>query len=428
MKNKLKILLLFIALVAAVFTVSKHLNSDHRFKPISSDAEGYYQYLPSIFIKKDIMDQPYSYWLEDGRLFNKYTCGVALLELPFFTVAHIYTKITDPESATGYTNNYVNAIVLAAAFYFVLGLFFLYYFLRRFFSVLVCLLTLLCIYIGTNLFYYVHAESGMSHVFSFFLYSALIYFTPYFLEFRKLKYTIIIALILGISALLRPTNILISMFILFYDVYSLKALRERILLLLRNYKALLIIALAGVIIYLPQMYYWYVMFEKPFVNSYRYDVAVTGFINWRHPKIFEVLLGHRSGWLLYTPIMLISVIGLIWIAIKKNYHSIGIVILFLVMLYLSASWSAYTFGWGFGYRPFVELYTFLAIPFAYIVSRVLYSKSISLKALIFLFVANCIFVNQRFFQFYSGWDGPGWTWEYTRSIFKYAYYLTDKPF
>lgn len=428
MKRRLKQVLLFVVLVATVFSLSKYLNRDNRFKTISSDGEGYYQYLTAIFIKKDITDQPYAYWMEDGSLFNKYTCGVALMELPFFAGAHFYTKITDPERATGYTGNYANAIVLAAAFYLILGMFMLYYFLRKYFTVMVCLITLACIYAGTNLFYYVHAENGMSHVYSFFLYSALVYFTPYFLEFRKLKYTIIIALILAVSALLRPTNIIISMFIVFYDVYSLKALRERILLLLKNYKALLIIAVTGVIIYIPQMYYWHTMLGKLLVNSYRYDVAVTGFINWRSPKIFEVMLGHRSGWLLYTPIMLLAVIGMVWMTIKRSYHSIGILVIFLVMLYLAASWSAYTFGWAFGFRPFIELYAFLAIPFAYVIARVLSSRSILLKLVVFIFAANSIFLNQRFFQFYSGWDGPGWTWEYTHSIFKYAYYITDKPF
>ena len=423
MNQRLKIIVLFIVLVAAVFAFSKYINRDNRFKPISSDAEGYYQYLPAIFIKKNITDQPYSYWMEDGRLFNKYTCGVALLELPFFAGAHAYTKITDPDNATGYTNNYVNAIVLSAAFYMVLGMFLLYYFLRRYFSVFVCLVTLICIYGGTNLFYYVHAECGMSHVYSFFLYSAFVYFTPYFLEFRKLKYTFVIALILGISVLLRPTNIIISMFVLFYDVYSFKALRERFFLLLRNYRSLVIIALAGIIVYIPQMYYWHTMFGKPFINSYRYDIAVTGFINWRSPRLIEVLFGHRSGWLLYTPIMLIAVIGIIWMAIKKAYHAIGILIIFLVMLYLSASWSAYTFGWAYGYRPFIELYAFLAIPFAYVLACTFSSRSIALKALVVIFLVHGLFLNRRLFEIYSGWDGPEWTWKRTKGIFKHAYYL-----
>jgi hypothetical protein len=423
MKKRLRIVLLFIVLVGAVFALSKYINRDGRFKTISSDGEGYYQYLPAVFIKKDITAQPYSYWLEDGRLFNKYTCGVALLELPFFIVAHAYTRLTDPVNANGYTENYADAIMLSAAFYMVLGMFLLYRFLRRYFPEFACIVTLVCIYAGTNMFYYVHGESGMSHVYSFFLYGTFVHFTPYFLEFRKLKYTLIIAIVLGISVLLRPTNIIISLFILFYAVYSTKALRERIMLLLRNYKSLLLIMAACIIVYIPQMYYWHTMFGKLFVNSYKYDIAVTGFINWRSPKILEVLFGHRSGWLLYTPIMLLAVIGMIRMAIKRSHHAIGILFIFLVMLYLGASWSAYTFGWAYGYRPFIELYAFLAIPFAYMVSLAFNGKSLVLKALVAVFILNGLFVNRRLFEIYSGWDGPEWTWERTKDVFRHAYFL-----
>lgn len=428
--KNIKPILIFVLLTCGVLAHSLYLNRTGRFNTIASDAEGYYQYLPAVFIKKDITHQPYSFYMEDGSLFNKYTCGVAIMQMPFFLYAHGFTLLTNPQAATGYTGNYRHAIRTASAFYLTGALFFLFYFLRRYFRSRDVIIALGLIYFGTNLFFYVHGEPGMSHVYSFFLFAAFMYYTPRFLEFRKLKYTLIISLILAISVLLRPTNILIGLFILLYGVQSMSALRERIMLLLENFTAFIWMAVITLLIYAPQMYYWNETIGKLFVNSYRYDVAVTGFINWRSPKIPEVLAGHRSGWLLYTPIMLLALIGLAWTIAKKAFHLHGwaILAIFLPMLYLCASWSAYTFGWAFGYRPFIELYAFLSIPFTFVIARVLETRKIIVKALAIIFIANCVFLNIRFFQFYSGWDGPGWTWEYTGHVFKYAYYLSNQLF
>lgn len=59
-------------------------------KVIWSDGEGYYVYLPSVFIFHDfvkdaVRDTGYIKAFQDtGKIFSKYTCGVAILEMPFF--------------------------------------------------------------------------------------------------------------------------------------------------------------------------------------------------------------------------------------------------------------------------------------------------------------------------------------------------------
>lgn len=424
MKQTLKAGSLFVLLVSMVFSISIHFDYEERYKVISSDAEGYYQYLPAVFIKKDITDQPYSYYMEDGRLFNKYTCGVALLEMPFFLGAHLYTRLTESEAADGYSQNYEYALQLSAAFYLVAGMFCLYYFLRRYFPAWAIVISLLAIYQGTNMLYYTNGEAGMSHVYSFFIFSAFICFTPHFLEFKGIKFTLVTGLLLGIAVLLRPTNIILGFFILFYDVYNFRELRDRFMLLLGRWWHFAIIAVIGVLVFIPQMYYWNKMLGKLFVNSYRYDVAVTGFINWRNPKILQVLAGHRSGWLLYAPVMILSLIGLVWIFIKHAYHSRGLMIIFLILLYLSGSWSAYTFGSAYGYRPFIELSAFLSIPFVFMMWKIFRSNSIVLKALLVLFIANCIFLNYRLIELYdASWDGLWWKWENYFHTIKQAYYI-----
>lgn len=57
-----------------------------------SDSEGYYKYLPALFILRDFHRvEPGSVWPyynDRGEYLIKYSCGVAYFELPAFFIAH----------------------------------------------------------------------------------------------------------------------------------------------------------------------------------------------------------------------------------------------------------------------------------------------------------------------------------------------------
>ena len=61
---------------------------------IWSDAEGYYKYLPGLFILRDFhkldAGSVWPYYNDQGEFVNKYTCGVAYFQLPFFLAGHIW--------------------------------------------------------------------------------------------------------------------------------------------------------------------------------------------------------------------------------------------------------------------------------------------------------------------------------------------------
>ncbi|MCF8229989.1 MAG: hypothetical protein K9J24_13665, partial [Bacteroidales bacterium] len=64
---------------------------------------------------------------------------------------------------------------VAAVFYLMAGMLLLGLFLKKHFRKLVVWLVLFSILAGTNLFYYSMDETGMSHVYSFFLFSLFLY-------------------------------------------------------------------------------------------------------------------------------------------------------------------------------------------------------------------------------------------------------------
>ena len=66
----------------------------------------------------------------NSKIYTKYTCGVALMEAPFFLVAHFLSKPLGFAS-DGHSLPYSYGIMLAGLFYFWLGIFYLYKFLVK---------------------------------------------------------------------------------------------------------------------------------------------------------------------------------------------------------------------------------------------------------------------------------------------------------
>ena len=108
---------------------------------IEADGKGYYAYLPAIFIYHDLnfgfFDEiekekyynPNGYYDYranggHGEYINKYYCGTAVAELPFFLGAHLLTRIQGGDT-DGYSKNYLVSVSIAALFYLFIGLFFL---------------------------------------------------------------------------------------------------------------------------------------------------------------------------------------------------------------------------------------------------------------------------------------------------------------
>lgn len=226
----------------------------------------------------------------------------------------------------------------------------------------------------------------------------------------------------GLATLIRPTNILLILLFLFYEVYSIEELKRRIASHLKKYYIFIIMIGVSLIVAFPQMLYWYYTTGKPIVFSYGYNHE--SFSNWKSPKIIEVLIGHKSGWLTHTPIMLLSLIGLI-ISIKMRKVSAPIIIIiFGLTLWICASWWAYTFGCSFGYRSFVEYYVLLILPTALLVFKILNGNSKFLILVFLLLTAILIYLNIQMTYLYikaGCWDGPDWHWSDYFNILKLSF-------
>lgn len=399
--------------IALFLNTSKIMRFENNI--IKDDVVSYYGYLPATFIYKDIKlgfvdnykgNHKFTIWYnetKDGKRVFKVSCGMAIMYSPFFFLGHIVALITK-QDAGGYSTPYRAAIILAVCFYLFWGLFFLYKALRKMFDFRAALISLLALVLGTNIFYYSSIESGMSHVYNFSLFCLFIWLTIKWHEKPNFSNSIFIGLVSGLISLIRPSNVIIALFFVFYNITTFKDLKVKFKFLLLKYLQILVLLLSAFVVWIPQFVYW-----KTFTGQWFYYSYGNESFFWGNPQIINTLFSYRKGLFVYTPIIIFSFIGFLFL--RKNENTKGLVfpaLLFtLLNIYIVSSWWCWWYGGGFGLRAYIDSYAILALPFAAFTSFVLNSKKnykIFYSIVLFLLIGHQIFET---FQYYYGsihWD------------------------
>lgn len=401
-----KLLLLVAVAITAVF-IFKYGKAKDTFY---GDAFGYYVYLPSTFIHHNLTT-PFTTpdknlndgfkWIfgvlkdaknSKGLYLNQYTYGIALMESPFFFIAHAFEKIKGTD-ANGYSATYNYLIKGGTLLYAILGLMVVYKVLKKYFSTTLALSGAVALFLCTNLFWFAVFQAGMAHVPLFFLYALLVYLTIRIYERPTLSLFIITGFIAGLITLIRPTDILCLLIPLLYDVYSKETINKKISFLKAHKQHIGWAALFFILPIIPQLLYW-----KAVTGSYLcYSYGDQSF-DFRHPKIIEGLFYFSNGWLPYAPIMLFSIIGLIFYKTLRKWEWC-IAIVFAIYVYIIYSWYCYYYLNGLGSRPMIHLYPLLALPltafFRYISERKLPVKVAFVSLCAFLCSVNLCFSVQQ---------------------------------
>lgn len=365
------ILILLISVLLSFFLCYRlFLPKEQGWKTIiTSDGRGYYAYLPAIFIYGDLTFQQvtktekkiygrYDYLPEylvtvNKKTVNKYFAGEALLLMPFFLMALLFSWIIGLP-LDGYSFFFQFFIGLGALFYLIGGLLFLQRILQR-----LCLpdgiisWIIPVILLGTNLFYYSIWQASMSHVYSFFAINGFIFFTLKAMERRDKLHPVLAGLFLGLVILIRPVNGLVILLVPFlcpgwqefvsYFRYSLAG------------RGLLAIPAAGAVIVI-QPILWYLQTGEFLIWSYPNE----GFY-FRNPEIVNVLFSYQKGLFIYTPVLLLSLLGLVILSGKKFFRFFFTFCFLVLLIYITASWWNWYYGDGFGMRPFIDFYGVFAI-------------------------------------------------------------------
>lgn len=368
---------------------------------LESDAKGYYAYLPAVFIYHDLNfgffdkiekqkyynpNLQYDYRATGhGSIINKYYCGTAIAQLPFFLSAHALTLLTGAD-ADGYSKLYMFSVSLAALFYLLLGLYFLnklllLYEVKEKHRALLIAMTAL----GTHAFNYAVVEPGMSHIYSFAFVCLFMYVVKLFFIKPTFRYAVFASLLLGIVVLIRPVNVLL-VFVVFFLAGSSNQLMQGLRYLVGRgvrsfFLPALVLGVASVQLII------YKLSTGAFI-VYSYEREGFHFLT---PHMWDILFSYRKGLFLYTPVLLLSMPALFFLWKRSRYEVLTWLSFFLLITYIFSSWWMWFYGGSFSSRVYVEFIPLFIVPVGLWLSKM---SSLAIKRVVVVLLFLFLLLNQ----------------------------------
>lgn len=354
-------------------------------QPVLSDGAGYYIYLPQWFIYHtdnfEFIDSITTKYPDskfginqidrgnDDQVLNKYYTGTAVSNAPFFLIAHAQAALSG-EDTDGYSQPYLMWMNVGSIAYFLFGCIGFYLFMRRFgierFWILVGIYGMAY---ATNLSYYVNVLVPFAHVFSFAAVAWVLFFAKKWIDTDRSASFFWMCFFLGWAAIIRPTNVLVVVFIPFLFP-SLRFFGTQLLTWLKNRKtALMLGMLAFFAFVLFQLFLTHAQSGEWRLNTYTDE----GFDNWLQPEMWNVLFSWRKGLFIYAPVLFLMIPGLVLLFRKNRFLFWGFVFFFTLTTYVVSSWWCWWYGGGLGMRVFID---YLAILFIPIVLLLQYTKTV----------------------------------------------------
>ena len=411
-------------------------------KVLSWDIFGYYLYLPLIFIYNDlglkniqvvhqIIDtyQSTSTFYQampalEGQWVLKYPMGMAVLYFPFFFVGHIWAMLTSyPDD--GFSFPYQASLLYGSLVYTTIGLVYLKRSLDTFFRSRLSLLIIFILVFGTNFLVHTvfHGQGLMSHNYLFMLFALVFWYTLKWHSNPSMKSAFWLALFVGLASLSRPTEFLVILVPLFWNVSIKNGFEDKVKLLRREWKSVITVVITILLIGSAQLFYYKTFTGQFFFNSYSNNPG-EGF-EFLSPFIWEVLFSFRKGWLIYTPIMILAIVGFVFLYIKNQAAFLSVLIFFLLSFYIISSWSCWWYADSFSQRSFIPMYVFLSLPLGHLLQSVFEKTKVWLRIVFSMLII--LLVSLNLFQSWQFLHGIIHTSRMTKGYYSQVFLKTSVP-
>ena len=419
LKHKRSLIVLILILLVDIFLNFQFAGWKNFYAgTISGDAAGYYYYLPAFFydnpaqldsaqnnLDKYHFSPGFDFAMKapNGNYIMKYSCGMAICNLPFFLFAHFYSSVFG-YSVDGFSMPYQFLINAAGLCMVILGLWFLRKILLKFFSDSVTAITLFTIGIVSNYFQYSAISDMTQQTYLFSFYSIIIFLSIKWNENPSKSNSIYIGLLCGLSTLIRPTEFLTFFLPLFWGVSFQNGFKWNLKMLWQKRFYIFLIALSAIIVGSVQIIYW-----KTYSGQWLfYSYGEGQYFEWLKPHFHGVLVSYKKGWLVYTPVMIFALAGF-WFLLKSEPKLfLGISIYFICFLYLVCSWNQWIYGGSWSMRAMIQCYPLLAFPLSSFYQFTLTRRwvfSIVVFLLIIFTYVNSVFMYQAYFTSQAVLDG-----------------------
>ncbi|RMG88425.1 MAG: hypothetical protein D6714_00700 [Bacteroidetes bacterium] len=346
----------------------------HTQATLSWDVSGYYFYLPAFFIygdpkklafKDEILEKYLPTWNDfqqgwldepSGNYVMKYSSGMAIMYAPAFAIAHQVAKASTRWPADGFSRPYQLAIGLESLLVALLGLWFLRKILRVYFGEWPTAAALVAIVFGTNFLNYSAISGAMTHNYLFALYAVLIWRTILFYQKPTSLNAACIGALVGLMALTRPTEILSALIPL---LWGMEGWKSRLGFIQKHAGKYALAAATTLAVGSVQLMYWKWVTGRWLVYSYEDQ----GF-SWLHPHLMDGIFSYKSGWLVYSPILIFALAGFWFLYRTRRTLFPAIFTFFVLFTYVTFAWDEWLYGGSLGQRAMVQSYAVLAFPMA----------------------------------------------------------------
>lgn len=368
----------------------------------ASDEVQYYAYLRSIWFDHDVsFENEYRYFYDrgvaatpgfhetflerttaTGRRINFGTIGSALLWSPFFAAGHVAAGLVGA-AQDGYSQPYITAVAVGSAVYGWLALWLGVAAARR--LVPVPTWTVVAIWLGTPLLFYMYVAPPMSHACSAFA-AALFLWT--WLRVRRTWSAAGCAALGALAALMgmvREQDVFIAAgpaldFAGTWWRAEGREVRRRLL------AGALVAIPAFAVAFLPQALAYLALNGRLGPSP-----LVTRKMTWTAPHALGVLASPAHGFLVWTPLGVLALAGLAWLAWRplgrdggpeaglgqglerpadRRLVALAMLAMVTVQVYVAGSVESWTVAGAFGQRRFVALTAVLVVGLAVVGARV----------------------------------------------------------
>ena len=360
------------------------------------DVFGYYLYLPASVIHHDIGLQDHA-WLDqvmdryepsatlyqlvdgpDGKRVIKYSAGMAVLYAPFFLAAHLAAPRLG-FAADGFSPPYQYAAAYGCLLYALLGLFIFRKVLLRFFSDTWAAALVLLVVFGTN-YLQLTAWDGtlLTHTPLFLLYALVLWGTIRWHELPRMRTALLTGAAAGQITLVRPSEGVVLLVPLLWLPAGEARWRGKWRLLREHPAQVAAAGAAFVAAASPQLLYWHAVTGHWLFYSYVNPGEGFDFLP---PHLGKFLFSFRKGWLLYTPLMVLALLGLAFLFRRARWAFWAVLAFAVADLWVVSAWSTWWYAGGsFSSRSMVPAYTVLAIPLGFALQALFRQKDLRLPA------------------------------------------------
>jgi hypothetical protein len=354
----------------------------------SSDEVEYFSYLRSLWFDRDVsFENEYQYFYDhdiaqsagfhetfleretaSGRRVNYATMGCAILWSPFYAAADVSVRLARAMGrgveADGYSRPYVAAVAYGSAFYGFAAILLSIAAARRVMGNGASLASGLVVWVGTPLLFYMYVAPPFSHACSAFAVALFVTAWLHAREHWSTRGMVLLGLSAALMAMVREQD-------LFFVVgpavdWTLAHARARERQKGEGRRQLAAGALGCVAFavgYVPQLLAYNAL------NGYPGPAAhVTRKMSWYAPHGLQVLGSPEHGFLVWTPLAMLAIAGLVILARSRDVQlrPVGICALLMIAFqaYVAGSVESWTVAGAFGQRRFVAVTILLVLGLA----------------------------------------------------------------